>query len=63
MGKENKNKANTAGLIRKWKLPIICIPNNVVKKIPEEATAKEKPKSLSHSDSKFLVNFFITLYF
>lgn len=62
--KRIKTKLNIAGLIRKCKRSAIFIPNNVVKKIPEEAAAKEKqPKSLSHSDSKFLMYFFINQHY
>lgn len=56
-------KVNMAKLIRKCKPPVTFILNNMVKKIPEEVAAKEKPKFLSYSDSKSLIYFFINQHY
>ena len=38
-------------------------PKQCDKEIPEEAAAKEKPKALSKSDSKFLMHFFMNQHY
>lgn len=58
MGKGDKNKVNIAELIRKCKLPGLCLfvcvksQTTVVKKIPEEVAARRNPNpSVIHSQN------------